>query len=480
MTVLITGRSLTLDEVVRVARHREPVQLDPTARERMSRARAVVERVVAAGNAAYGITTGVGVLKRVPLEGSAADDYARRMVRQHRVGQGPSAPPDVVRATLLLQLNAFASGLPGVRPLLADRLVDALAGDPPAVRILGSVGQADLAPLAEIAEAVLAETELAAGEGLALVTGNSFATAWAALALIDTGVLLDALDVAAAISLEGALANLSILDPVAIQARPSASLALVLDRFRALLDGSTAWQSPRNLQDPLTFRNVPQIHAVARDALAHVESVVARELNASQGNPTVDVEGARVVSGANFEIVGLAAALDYLRIVLATVLTTAGERVVKLLESTWSGLPTGLAAADDPSDAGLAYLGIAVQALVGDARLLAGPVSFELASSAHAEGIEDRTTLAPLAARRTAEMVGLGRRVVAVELAVASQAVELRGSTPIGRGIARAIEVVREVVPFVRTGDYVPDVEPLVDLVASGRFEPADLIDPDR
>jgi histidine ammonia-lyase len=480
MTVLITGRTLTLEEVVRVARRREPVRLDPSARERMAQARVVVERVVAAGDAAYGITTGVGVLKRVPLDGRAANDYARRLVRQHRVGQGPSAPPDVVRATLLLQLNAFASSLPGVRPLLAERLVDALAGEPPAVRSLGSVGQADLAPLADLAAAVFAEMELAAGEGLALVTGNPFATAWAALAVVDAGRLLDALDVAAAVSLEGAVANLSILDPVAGRARPSAGLALVLNRFRALLDGSVAWQAPRNLQDPLTFRNAAQVHAAAREVLAHVESVVAGELNASQGNPTVDVDAGRVVSGANFEIVGLAAALDYLRVVLATVLTTAGERAVKLLETSWSGLPTGLAASDDPSDAGLEYLGIAVQALVGEARLLAGPVSFELASSAHAEGIEDRTTLAPLAARRTVDMVGLGRRIAAIELAVASQAVELRRSAATGRGTAMAIRAVREVVPFVGLGDHVPDIEPLVDLVASGRFEPARLIAPDR
>ena len=156
------------------------------------------------------------------------------------------------------------------------------------------------------------------------------------------------------------------------------------------------------------------------------------ELNASQGNPMVVAAEGRVVSVANFEISGLAAALDYQRIVLATVLAASAERVVKLLETTWSGLPTGLAASDDPSDAGLEYLGIAVQALAAEARLLAAPVSFELVSTSHAEGIEDRTTMAPLAARRTAEMVGLGRRIAAVELTVAAQAAELRGVDRLG------------------------------------------------
>jgi len=479
MTILIAGRTLTLDELVRVARDGEAVRLDPAAREEMARTRAVVEDVLRSGTLAYGVTTAVGVLKRVPLEGPDADAYAQRMIRHHRVAQGSVAPTDVVRATLLLQLNAFASGLPGVRPLLADRLVEILAlPEPPPVRILGSVGQADLAPLADLAGAVFADVELAAGEGLALITGNPFATAWAALALADLGRLLDALDVAGALSLEGLGANLSVLHPAVETARPHPGLAASLGTLRRLLEGSALWapDASRNLQDPLTFRNVAHLHGAARDALAHARAVLDVELNASQGNPMVVAGESRIVSVANFEIAGLAAALDYQRIVLATVLGAAAERVVKLLETSWSGLPTGLAISDDPSDAGLEYLGIAVQALAAEARLLAAPVSFELVSTSHAEGIEDRTTMAPLAARRTAEMVALGRRIAAVELTVAAQAAELRGVDRLGTGTAAAHKAVRRAIPFVGRGDVVPDVEPLVDAVARGAFEPGALI----
>ena len=480
MSILITGRTLTLDELVRVARDGEAVRLDPAAREEMGRTRAVVEDVLASGTPAYGVTTAVGVLKRVPLEGPDADAYAQRMIRHHRVAQGPLAPADVVRATLLLQLNAFASGLPGVRPLLAERLVEILAlPEPPPVRVLGSVGQADLAPLADLSGAVFADVELAAGEGLALITGNPFSTAWAALALADLGRLLDALDVAGALSLEGLGANLSVLHPAVEAARPHPGLATSLATLRQLLDGSALWapDGSRNLQDPLTFRNIAHLHGAARDALAHARTVLDVELNASQGNPMVVAAEGRVVSVANFEIAGLAAALDYQRIVLATVLGAAAERVVKLLETSWSGLPTGLAASDDPSDAGLEYLGIAVQALAAEARLLAAPVSFELVSTSHAEGIEDRTTMAPLAARRTAEMVALGQRIAAVELTVAAQAAELRGVDRLGAGTAAAHRAVRRVIPFVGPGDVVPDVEPLVDAVAAGGFEPRALIE---
>ena len=473
MSILITGRTLTLDELVRVARDGEAVRLDPAAREEMGRTRAVVEDVLASGTPAYGVTTAVGVLKRIPLEGPDADAYAQRMIRHHRVAQGPLAPADVVRATLLLQLNAFASGLPGVRPLLAERLVEVLAlPEPPPVRILGSVGQADLAPLADLSGAVFADVELAAGEGLALITGNPFSTAWAALALADLGRLLDALDVAGAVSLEGLGANLSVLHPAVEAARPHPGLAASLATLRRLLDGSALWApGSRNLQDPLTFRNVAHLHGAARDALAHARTVLDVELNASQGNPIVVAAEGRVVSVANFEIAGLAAALDYQRIVLATVLGAAAERVVKLLETSWSGLPTGLASSDDPTDAGLEYLGIAVQALAAEARLLAAPVSFELVSTSHAEGIEDRTTMAPLAARRTAEMVGLGRRIAAVELIVAAQAAELRGVDRLGVGTTAAHRAVRRVIPFVGPGDVVPEVEPLVDAIGRGAFE---------
>ena len=473
MTVEITGHSLSLQDVARVARDREEVRLGDGARAAMARSRAVVEQVLAEGTPAYGLTTAVGVLKRVPLAGPEADAYARRMIRHHRVAQGPAAPRDVVRATLLLQLNAFGSGLPGVRPLVAERLVEVLnRDDVPSVRSLGSVGQADLAQLAELSGAVFEGVDLAAGEGLALITGNAFATASAALAIADLERLVDTLDVAAALSLEGLGANLSVLHPAVERTRPHPGLAVSLARLRRLLDGSVSWDpaSSRNLQDPLSFRNVAHLHGTARDALAHGRAVLDVELNASQGNPIVVADEGAVVSVANFEIAGLAAALDYQRIVLATVLGAAAERVIKLLETPWSGLMTGLAASGDPDDAGLAYLGIAVQALAAEARLLAAPVSFELVSTAHAEGIEDRTTMAPLGARRTAHMVALGRRIAAVELAVAAQAVELRGTAPLGAGTSAALRTIRGIIPFVGPGDAVPDVEPLVEAVERGEF----------
>src|SRR5206468_690746 len=244
--------------------------------------------------------------------------------------------------------------------------------------------------------------------------------------------------------------------------RPYPGIRTTLYHLAALLDGSAIHEPgiARNLQDPLSFRNLPQIQGACRDALDHVKDVLAIELNANQGNPIVVPEEDRVISVANFEILPLAAALDYLRIALATALGVAAERVVKSLYTPWSGLPTGLAPDGDTAHAGLTYFSLAAQSLAVESRLLASPVSYELASTAHAEGIEDRTTMAPLAARRLAEMVELGSTIVAIELVVGAQAVELRGHRA-GAGTARAVAAVRRHIRFLSMDVQVPDVDGL-------------------
>lgn len=477
MTFVLTGHELARDDLVRVARAGEWVSLHPDALARMAAARAIVDERLAAGEPIYGGSTAVGVLKRAAVRVGDAGAYSNRLIRQHLVGHGDRAPDDIVRGTMLRLANGFAAGYPGVRPVLAERLVEALnSGAVPRVRVLGSVGQADLAQMADLAATVFDGVALEAGEGLALVSNNSFSTAAATLAVADAAALIETMEVAGALSLEALAANPASLSPAIAEARPYPGLRTSLANVGRLLDGSVLHQagSARALQDPLSFRNLPQVIGACRDALGHTDAQLAVELNASQGNPIVLVEDRRVSPAANFEILPLAAVLDYLRIVLATALATSAERSVKLLETPWSGLPTGLAVSGDPTDPGLSYLGIAAQSIAAEARLLAAPVSYELVSTAHAEGIEDRTSLAPLGARRLAEMVGLGARVVAIELAVAAQAVDLRAPARRGVGTARAAERVRRHLPAMQPGATVPDVEPLVAAVRSGVFAGVD------
>jgi histidine ammonia-lyase len=300
------------------------------------------------------------------------------------------------------------------------------------------------------------------------VSSNAFSTAGSALALHDADLLLDALTAAGVLSLEALRANLSLAHPGIGGVRPYPGLQRALSRLGALLEGSALHErgAARSLQDPLTFRNLPQLLGALEDALVYAGAQVTVELNASDSNPIVLPGESAPISVANYESLPVAAALDHLRLVLASVLTSAVERVVKLLETTWSGLPTGLVDEPDSRDPGLAYLGIVAQSLGAEARLLAAPVSLEVASTSHAEGIEDRMTMAPLSARHLDEQAALGRRIVAIELAVAAQAVDIRAVGGLGMGVAALHAFVREHVPRYRAGDPIPDLQALVDRLA--------------
>jgi histidine ammonia-lyase len=474
MPIVLTGSDLSIDDVVAVARAGETVTLGAEAAARMTATRAIVDGTLERGDEVYGLNTGVGVLKRIGVQPHAETlaSFNVAMVRAHRVSAGSEAPHDVARATMLCLANTLATGAAGARPVIVEHVLERLNADAvPTIHVLGSIGQADLAAMADVALDAVRDLSLAPGEALALLDNNAFSTAWAALALADARRLVGSMEAAGSLSLEAFGANPTMLHPVTDAIRPYPGLAASRARMAAHLEGSRLFEpgGPRHLQDPLTFRNLPQILGAARDVLVFAEQQARIELNASQGNPVVVRDEERVISVADFEVLPLALALDLVRIALATAVSSASERVVKLLETAWSGLPTGLTAAVERADTGLAMMGIAVQSFAAEARLLAQPVSFELVSTSHAEGIEDRMTMAPLAARRLADMVELALLVVATELVVAAQAVELRGSEPLGRGTQAIFESVRERYPFLENGDLVTnDLEPVVDLIRSG------------
>ena len=477
--VVLDGASLTIESLALVAEGRDEAILAPAARERMAQARDVVEESLRSEAAVYGLTTAVAERKSVSLDAAARRGFSRTLIRNHLIAQGPPAPTPVVRAAMACLVNGYAKGAAGVRPELAEMIVDALnRGVSPAVRSLGSVGQADLGPLADLAEGLLRETGFVVqeNEGLALINNNAFATGWAALAHLSAERLVGEADVAAALALEGFAGNLSILHPVVAEVRPYPGLAATTRRLRTVLAGSSLFEPghAQNLQDPLTFRSIPQILGAARDALAYARGTIETELNSAPANPAVVLAERRIVSVGNLDVIPVAAALDFARIALAPVVTSAAERAVKLLQSPLSGLPAGLAAEPDTGEDALAEFAVAAQAIAAEARMLAYPVSFEVVSSSKAEGIEDRTTMAPLSARRLADMTDLAARVVALELLIAAQAIDLRRLPRLGEGTGRALRLVRELAAFTGRGQAPPaDLEPLVDAVRAGRFADA-------
>ena len=473
MTVELTGSTLTLDEVVRVARDGEHVALAPASAERMRERRAVVERASLDGLPAYGVTTGVGMRRGASVDPSEARAFNRSAILGHLVGLGPPASSEVARAALLCHANGLAAGYQGVRPEVAERYLEAL-NTSAAVHVssLGTVGQADLAQNADLANGVLGDLELEAGEALALLNGNAFSTGHGALAVSDAGRWLEWADASAALDYEALRGNVGALHREVARARRSSGLAETVDRMHALLDGSALWEpgAARFLQDPLTFRCVPQMHGAARDALRFVEGQIASALNEHQGNPLVVPDEERLVSVGNFDSQAVATALDVARLALAPVLTACVERALKLLSPTFSGLTEGLVAREASWQDGLSELGVAAQAIAAEARLLAHPVSIELASTMQESGVEDRMSLSSLGARRLSELLELGARVLAIEVTVAAQALDLRAPVALGAGADAIRGFVRSRVAFLDSPDQMP--LPLEALATAIRTSP--------
>ena len=344
----------------------------------------------------------------------------------------------------------------------------------PRVSSLGTVGQSDLALNADLAHGVLGRTRRSKrARRLPSSTGTRSRRDTPRSRSPTRAGSSSWIDAAAALDFEAFRGNVGALHPEVAVARGSDGLGETLARLYSLLDGSALWEpgAARFLQDPLTFRCVPQVHGAARDALRFVERQVVVELNAHQGNPLIVPAEGRLVSVGNFDSQALATALDLARLALAPVLTAAVERTLKLLSPRFSGLTEGLVANEGSWQDGLSELGVAAQAVAAEARLLAQPVSVELASTMQESGVEDRTSLSSLAARRLAEMLDLGARLVAVELVVASQAIDLRGDLTLGSGAATTHAFLRERVPFLDSPELMP--LPLEELASTIRSSPA-------
>jgi histidine ammonia-lyase len=467
---LVLDDSLTIDEVADVALRRRPVELADAARARIAAARALTEQMVEGDQRVYGLTTGVGALKRVRVAADEQLGFNSLMLRAHRTGTGKDAPEAAVRAAMLAQLAGFAHGWSGAGVALAEHLAAALnASFAPRVRTIGSLGQSDLGPLADLACALAGEGEYAgelrrlglqawrplSKEGLAFVNSNAFTLGWTALALQRISSVLDRFDEAAALTFEGMLGNVQALDPAVGDARPLPGSRETIERMQGLLAGGTLLGGTlhRHLQDPLTMRVIPQTHGAARTALAHARAIVEIELVSSHDNPAVAPDG-RALSNGNFDSVPYGVTLDYVRLALAHVLTASCERANKLVYSAFSGLPTGLRQDDAASEDGLAITVYGANAAAAEARLLAHPTTLESSTSSTAEGIEDRIIPTTLAARRLEEMSALATYIATVELVLAAQAVDLRGRAgDLGGGTGAVYALVREHVPFCGSGE---------------------------
>jgi histidine ammonia-lyase len=453
----LTGQPISIDDVISVAAGR-PVLLDADCARRLEMAHYVMLRASEAGASVYGLTTGVGALKGVGVKRDEVHSFNRRLILSHRVASGDPIPSTVVRATICCRAQGLALGGSGVRPAVIEALLDILnENDIPVVHTYGSVGQADLAPLAEIAEVLIQRgLVLEEREALALIGANSLAIGWGALALDRTRYAIQALEMATALSMEASIFNPGSIDPAVFKAYPSPTLEQSILHLRSMLKGGDILEqriAPRLLQDPLSIRVAPQTHATAREAYQQAVRIVEYELASASDNPLLTEDG-RFLSVGNFDSSGLATAFDYARLGLAQALTLSCERVQKLLSAQHTGLPIGLRERGDLPEDGLAIVGHAAAALAAEARLLAAPVSLELPTSSIAESIEDRVIMAPLGARRLDLEAELSLRLAVIELVCATQAIDLRQrSSALGIGTRAIHAFVRKYISFLRSGE---------------------------
>jgi histidine ammonia-lyase len=495
-SIVLSGDGLSVDDVLAVARGRAHVELDEAALVRVRAAREVVDRVLASGEAVYGLNTGLGSLARhrIPIE--EIGEFSFRTVADQVSSYGRPLPTDVVRGMMVSRVNGMLKAGVGVTRELIELLVALLnAGVHPIVRMVGSVGQGDLSEMADIGKVVigrgwaevggevmsgeealqrvgLAPLSLGPKEALGLIAANGVTMGRGSLVLIDGADLIESMQIAAALSMEAFRANLSVIHPAIARARPHGGLQTAMSRLRELLDDSPLWRpgAARNLQDPLSVRCIPQTHGAVYDTLSVARGMMEIELNAAADNPLVLIEEDAIVSAGNFDVASLSMAFDYLRLGLAHAVQVANERIQKLLWHHFSGLPTGLAAQDGPTG-GLRPLGRAFAAGASEVRLLANPVSLDYRGQL-AEGVEDHGSMAPLSVNATSLLVALAHRLVALELIIAAQGIDLRGGPErLGDAMQRTYALVREFAPTLSDEtEWVADVEGLTTFVGEGEF----------
>jgi histidine ammonia-lyase len=466
----LTGSDLTPEALVAVARGRRPVALAAEALARMAASRDVVERYLAEGRPAYGLTTGLGprVVERVPREELAA--FSGIMVLGRAQAVGEKLPADVVRAAMLARANGLALGGAGAQSAVAEALVALLnAGVHPVVPSIASVGAADLCLMAHIGLALIGEGEAELGgtvlpaavalaqaglaplalgpkDGLAICSANAVSAGHGALVLVDGAALLAQADLAAALTMEGFRANLTPIDARAAAARPAPGQAETAARLRGFLAGGALTEpgAARRVQDPLSLRCVSQVHGSLWAALGFARAALEPELNGAGDNPLVLIEAQEMISTGNFHTPALALAFDTLGLAFAQVANLAVNRVQRLLTERFSGLPAGLTARN-MTRVGFGAATKTLEALAVEIRHLANPVSVD--QRAGADNVEDDTTNAPYAVAKTARIVERLRLVTAFELIVAAQAVELAKVPRLGRGTEAAYRALRALVP---------------------------------
>lgn len=466
-----------LTPAVLVALGRNPcpaVTLTTAARARIVGFRDRIESVLASGRTVYGINTGFGFLADVAIEKQKLKDLQVNLVRSHACGVGDPVADEIVRGLLVLRAHTFSLGFSGVRGETVDLVLQFLKHDIlPVIPCQGSVGASgDLAPLAHLALGLMGEGDVRykgetaaaadvlkavglkplapeAKEGLALINGTHFMTTIAAFAIEEAKILATTADVATALSLDAVRGTVTAYDKRIHDVRPHVGQSTVAANLRTLFtadDGIMASHKDcGKVQDPYSFRCVPQVHGASRDAFDYIARTVEVELNSVTDNPLVFDDG-EALSGGNFHGQPIAIAMDLLAIAAAEIGSISERRIEKITNPHQSGLPA-FATRESGLNSGFMIPHVVAAALVSESKVLCHPASVD--SIPTSADKEDHVSMGPIAARKARDVIRNVRRVLAIEFLAATQGLDLLAPLKPGKPLGAVLAEVRRIAPMM-------------------------------
>ena len=451
MAVVIDGKSLTVEEVIRVCRGMEEVTIAPEAQEAVNKARAYIEKKLEENAVIYGLTTGFGKFANVVISPEETAALQKNLIMSHTCTAGEPYEQKYVRAAMLLRCNALVRGYSGIRLSTVQTMVDMLnAGIHPVVPCKGSLGASgDLAPLSHIAlgliglgdveykgeimpaaDAMAKEgitpVQLAAKEGLALNNGTQMMTAVGVNVLYDAMKLAKVADIAGAMTAEALHGITKAYDEKVHLLRGHQGQIDVAANMRALLEGSknAFREQPTKVQDPYTLRCIPQIHGASRDAFRYVFDMVSREINAVTDNPIVFPDDDDVISGGNFHGQPMALTFDFLKIAISELANVSERRIERLTNPALAeGLP-GFLTKHGGVCSGYMIAQYAAASMVSENKVYDHPASVDSIPSSGNQ--EDHVSMGTTAARTAAMVLDNAQKVIGIELSAAAQGIWLR------------------------------------------------------
>ena len=495
MTIVLDGSGLTIDKLVKIARHEENVELHPEALERIKTCRAMLEEKIQAHEIMYGVNTGIGEFSEVVLTDEQVQQFQRYLIYNHAAGIGEPAPIEYVRGAMAGRINVHAHGNSGCRPEITLTLIEMLnKGVTPFVCQKGSVGACgDLAPMAQLALLLMGEGEawfqgerlpgnvamqqagisvpdLQARDGLATINGANLLTAMSALHLYDMERWLRQAEIACAMSLEALFANMKPYDVRLHQLRGFSGAVRAAQAITKCIEGSdlVTGKLKTKVQDAYSMRSSPQVIGAALDAIAYARSQVETELNGVGDNPIFLPEYKLTLTGANFQGSPVSLPMDMAGAAITMVCVLSERRLNRLTNPALSvGLPAFLTKGAGMFS-GLMLSQYTADMLIVEQRILSAPAS--VGSIPAAADQEDFVSMGMNTAIKNAQILDNAYGVLGIEFMAAAQALDFRNFTN-GRGVTKACEVIRRHVAHLdEDRPLYPDHNTMKALVKSGEI----------